>query len=76
MWYMHEGMEWWMVIGGLWGLLVVVGIIAFIIWATSAFSQNNSNYRTRREARDIARERYARGEITREEYNTISKNIS
>ena len=75
MWYMHEGMGWWMVFGGIWMLLFWGGLIALIVWGINRLTGHSRSAQTR-PALDIARERYARGEISREEFEQIKKDLS
>lgn len=60
MWYMGEGMGWWMVFGGIWMILFWGGIIALIVWGVSRLSRRNDTY-LRHDPLDMAKERYARG---------------
>jgi putative membrane protein len=74
MWYMHEGAGWWMVLGGIWMVLFWGGLIALIVWGISKLTRG-SVPGGRQNPLDIARERYARGEITREELEQIKKEL-
>lgn len=78
MWYWHEGMGWWMVFGGIWMIVFWVLIIALIVWGIRkiAGSGSASGTRQKREPLDIARERYAKGEISRNEFEQIKKDLS
>ncbi len=69
-----DGSGWWMVFGGIWMILFWGGIIALIIWAIKRLSERGGG--ERRNAMDIARERYARGEISREQYEQLRKDLS
>lgn len=71
----------------LFGLLVVIGIVLLIVWAVrSGGHQHTQGYyrqhppqqpqqQQRDAALDAARERYARGEITREQYAEIVRDL-
>jgi|SRR5581483_6663833 len=71
-WQMHDWMGWgW---GGMWLgplfmvvllALVIVGIAGLVRWLAGSATQGAGRERT---ARDVLDERYARGEIDREEY--------
>ncbi|MFH1383298.1 MAG: SHOCT domain-containing protein [Chloroflexota bacterium] len=71
---------------GLWGgmalmmLLGVIfwgGIIALIIWGIlKVVRSSGSGTASRHDALDIARERYARGEITKEQFEQLKKDLS
>ena len=75
MWYMHEGMGWWTVFGGLWMLIFWGGLIALIVWGIAKLSRRDSPT-TRHDSLDIARERYAKGEISRKEFEQLRKDLS
>ncbi len=53
--------------GGIWMLLLLVGVILVIVWAVQAGTSNRQTDRPRR-ALEVLEERYARGEIDREEF--------
>jgi putative membrane protein len=58
------------------GLLVMVGFVVLIVWAVGAVSRGG----TSREAGqptplDILRERYARGEITQQDFEQAKKTL-
>jgi putative membrane protein len=70
--------------GGLIGLLfniaLIIGIIVLIIWAVQKFSSSNPGSKAASSgqslsAREIADIRYARGELTREEYQSIRHDV-
>ncbi len=72
--------------GGGWMVLAVVlmiafwgGIIALIVWAVTRFTRRESTGNQGiggRNALDIAKERYARGEITKEQFDQIKRDLS
>ena len=79
MWYWHEGMGWWMMFGGLWMFLFWGGIIALIVWGIKKLTErggSGSGTSEKRSPLDIAKERYARGEIAKEEFEQIKKDLS
>ncbi len=63
-----------MMFGWLFGLILIV--IVIVIWY---FSQRNTNFRSDAGRKDTAREilekRYARGEISQEEYNVTRQDL-
>jgi putative membrane protein len=72
-----------MILYGLFWLAVLGGIIWLVVWAigrSSSGRMNNSpmNDRTATgsSAKDIAQMRYARGEISREEYQQLLEDLS
>lgn len=70
-WGMPDGFGWWMMFGGLWMVLFWVAIIAAIIWGVRALGRRDEEPQVREDPLEIARRRYARGEITREEFEEI-----
>jgi len=75
MWYWQQGMGWWMLFGSIWMLLFWGILIALIVWGITKFSRRNGST-PKREPMEIAKERYARGEISREEFEQIKKDLS
>jgi putative membrane protein len=87
MWDMHDGMGWWMIFGMAWTVIFWVAIIGLIVWAVSRFSSGGS-VRPTTESRpsatlpqedapiEIAKKRYARGEITREEFEQVRQDVT
>jgi putative membrane protein len=78
--YGYGGMGLW---GGLIGLAfniaVIVAIIWLIVWAVRRFSTGQSHWNQTTEGqspRDILQVRYARGEITRDQYRQMLKDLS
>ena len=75
MWYMHEGMGWWMAFGGIWMVVFWGGLIALIVWGVKKLTERGGSEH-KSSPLDIARERYARGEIAKEEFEQIKKDLS
>lgn len=58
------------------GLLVMVGFVVLIVWAVGAVSRGGTSREPERPtALDILRERYARGEITQQEFEQAKKTL-
>ena len=58
------------------GLLVMVGFVVLIVWAVAAVSRGGPSREPERPtALDILRERYARGEITQQEFEQAKKTL-
>ncbi len=74
MWYMHDGSGWWMVLGGILMLAFWGGLIAFAVWWVNKLSRQN-NATGKISPLDIARERYAKGEISKEEFEQMKKDL-
>ena len=75
MWDMPIGMGWWMAFGGLWMVVFWGGLIALIVWGITKLTRR-SDSATKRDPLDVAKERYAKGEISREEFEQIKKDLS
>ncbi len=74
MWYMHEGTGWWMAFGIIWMVFLWGGIIALIVWGINKLTKRD-HLVMKSDPLDIAKERYAKGEIEREEYEQIKKSL-
>lgn len=80
MWHDANGMGWWM----LWGVFMMIffwgGLIALVIWAVRSFTGGTdagSGAGTAREkALSVVEERYARGEISRDEFIQIKSDLT
>lgn len=73
MWYIHQGMGWWMVFGVILMILFWGGIITLVIWGINRVSRHGTDGGPT--PLEIARHRYARGEITKEQYDQIKKDL-
>jgi putative membrane protein len=76
MWGWHDGIGWWMVF---WMVLFWGVIVALVVWGVKKLTERGSSGSSTSEKRDpldIAKERYARGEISREEFEQIKKDLS
>lgn len=74
MWYMHDVSGWWMLFGGIWMVLFWGGLIALVVWGVRRLTGRNctaSHY----DPLEIARQRYARGEITKVEFEQIKRDL-
>ena len=68
---------------GLIGLIVnvaiIVGIVILVVWAVKRFSTGSTNWGQsagNQSPREILQARYARGEITREQYQQMLNDLS
>ncbi len=79
-WDANEGMGWWMLFGMIWMVIFGGGIIGLIVWGvsqvTSGSSRKETSPRGEDEPLEIAKRRYARGEITREEFEQLRQDVS
>ncbi len=58
--------------GGMWLLWIV--IIGLIVWGVIALTRRGQSS-TKRDSLEIAKERYAKGEITKEEFEQLKKDL-
>jgi len=75
MWDIPAGMGWWMAFGGVWMVIFWVGLIALIVWGITRLTRRNGSS-SKHNPLNMAKERYARGEISREEFEQIKKDLS
>ena len=75
MWDVSSGMGWWMMFGGLWMLIFWGGLIALIVWGIKKLTERGGST-SRQTPLDVAKERYAKGEISREEFEQVKKDLS
>lgn len=69
--------------GGLLGLIfnlaIIIGIVILIVWAVKRFTGGTSNLNQlsgSQSPREILQARYARGELTRDQYQQILSDLS
>ncbi len=74
--YMLSGGWLWMVFGFLLFVLFWGGIIWLIVWGVRKATEQRDSSGGNPGPLDIAKARYARGEITREQFDQIKKDIS
>lgn len=68
-----------MFFGGPWMIIFWVVIIALIVWGVIVLTKRGtaaSDTTEKRDPLDTAKERYAKGEISKEEYEQIKKDLS
>jgi uncharacterized membrane protein len=70
MWYAYDGMGWWMLFGGVFWLF----LIAAIMWV--AFQLLGRASGSRADALEHVKGRYARGEISRKEFQRIVQDLT
>jgi putative membrane protein len=69
---MHDGMGWWMIFASTWMLIFWGVIVAGIAWAIGGI---NPRHGAPDSALEIARQRYARSEISQEEFQRLSEDL-
>jgi putative membrane protein len=66
---------WWGAFGGVSMILLWVGLIILLVWVIMKIVKGNST-ESQGNALDIAKERYAKGEILKEEFDQIKEDLS
>lgn len=65
-------------IGLLFNLAIIVGIVILIVWAVKRFTNGTTSWNqpsSNQSPREILQARYARGEITREQYQQMLNDL-
>ena len=75
MWHFSEGMGWWMAFGGIWMIIFWGGLIALVVWGIKKLTERGDST-PKHNALDTVKERYAKGEISREEFEQLRKDLS
>ena len=70
---MHNGMGWWMIWGGTMMVLFWGALIGLAVWGVARFSAQHPGDGD--DALDLARRRYASGEISRDEFEQIRHDL-
>ncbi len=73
MWGAHEGMGWWMVFGAVWIAIFWALVVVVAAWVIARLTSHQTDLSS--DAMTIARQRYARGELTREEFERMSEDL-
>jgi putative membrane protein len=73
MWHTGEGMGWWMVFGGALWLLFWAAVIYVVVQVSRGWSNDQ---RPTDQPIDIARRRYAAGEITKEQFDELRNDLT
>ena len=63
-------------IGLIFNLAIIIGFVVLIVWAVKRFTSNVSPTGTAKTPREIVQARYARGEITRDQYQQMLSDLS
>ena len=75
MWYWGNNMGWWMILGIIGTVVFWGGVIVLVIWAVKKLSQRSGGAEGK-SALDILKERYARGEINKEQFEQMKKDLT
>ncbi len=63
-------------LGLLFNAVIIVGIVVLVVWAVKRFTAPGNQPTGGQSAREILQARYARGEITREQYQQMLGDLS
>ena len=74
MWPIGDGMGWWMLFGGVWAVVFWGALIGLVAWVIIRITRRGESDK-KDESGETVRERYARGEISREEFEQIRKDL-
>ncbi|AKG52980.1 hypothetical protein DGWBC_0293 [Dehalogenimonas sp. WBC-2] len=78
MWYWNNMHDWGFG-GGLFMFILWIAVIALIVWGVVTLTKRGDTgvgtTSSRRDPLDIAKERYARGEITKDQFDAIKKDL-
>ncbi len=70
------GMGWTgIILGFIFFILIIIGIILLMVWLIKRTTHSGIEYKTGSKALDILKERYAKGEITKDQYESIKKDL-
>jgi putative membrane protein len=70
------GIEWIIIIlSFIFFILIIIGIILLIVWLVKRATDSGIEDKTGNKALDILKERYAKGEITKDQYESIKKDL-
>ena len=74
-WAPHQGIGWWMIFGGIWMVVFWGVIIGLVIWGIRSLTDRRGTPSESGGPLGIAERRYARGEISKEEFNDIKATL-
>jgi putative membrane protein len=75
-WGYGPGFGWWWIPMAIFWVLIIIGIVLLVVWLLGqARARAGGPGPSGSRALDILRERYARGEITREEYERMRRDL-
>jgi len=70
------GMGWiGIILGFVFFIAIIIGIILLIVWIVKRTTHGSSEIKSESKALETLKERYAKGEITKEKYDEMKKEI-
>lgn len=76
MWHAHDGMGWWMLFGSIWVILFWALVAWLVVTVVSRVGGRASTPDREESPLDIAARRYAKGEISSDEFEQIRQTLS
>jgi putative membrane protein len=67
---------WWMLAGGIWMVIFWGAMLTLVIWGVSKLTEMNGKGRQQETLLDIAKRRYANGEIDKQQLEEIKQNVA
>ena len=74
--YWLGGMGWWMAFAAIFCVLFWGGIIWLVVWGVNKTTGHRNSAAVINSPLDIVKERYAKSEITKEQYEQIKKDLA
>ena len=65
-----------MILGFIFFILIIIGVIFLIVWIVKRATHSGIEDKTGSKALEVLKERYAKGEITKEQYESMKKDLS
>jgi len=75
MWSLDDGVSWWDVFSMAFPLLFFIGLVMLIVWGSRRYSGRSDSGKNITPL-EIAEARYARGEISKEEFEQIRRDLA
>ncbi|MGM0365011.1 MAG: SHOCT domain-containing protein [Actinomycetota bacterium] len=73
---MMGGLGWiGIILGFIFFILIIIGIVLLIVWLIKRTTYPGTEPKTKNKALEVIKERYARGEISKEQYESIKKDL-
>ncbi|QSO53076.1 SHOCT domain-containing protein [Alicyclobacillus curvatus] len=63
------------ILGWVFQILILIGVVYLVVYLVRSMTHRDNSDHSSRTAKEIAAERYARGEITEEEYRKIRDSL-
>ena len=64
-----------MILGFIFFILIIIGVVFLIVWIVKRATHSGIEDKTGSKALEVLKERYAKGEITKEQYENMKKDL-